>query len=270
MLMLNIQAIPALRDNYIWLIQSVDSAEVLIVDPGEAQPVIDALTEQQLNPVAILNTHYHYDHIDGIAELVDRYQLPVFGPSNAFIPKLSAPLSAASKLAIHPSFPKMDIFDIPGHTAVHIAYHFDNKLFCGDTLFAAGCGKLLGGTAEQLFNSLQQLINLPVATKIYCGHEYTQDNLQFAKAVEPNNKAILQRIDDVDTLREQGKVTLPTTLALELATNPFLRCDKADVINAAEQFIGAQLDSPLAVFKVLRSWKDRFFVPISRHKKSLS
>jgi hydroxyacylglutathione hydrolase len=268
--MLNIQAIPALRDNYIWLIHAVHSTEVLIVDPGEAQPVIDALTEQQLSPVAILNTHYHYDHIDGIAELVERYQLPVFGPSNAFIPKLSTPLSAGSKLAIHSSFPKMDILDIPGHTAVHIAYHFDDKLFCGDTLFAAGCGKLLGGTAEQLFNALQQLINLPIETKIYCGHEYTQDNLQFAKAVEPNNKAILQRIDVVDILREQGKVTLPSTLALELATNPFLRCDKADIIEAAEQFIGATLDSPLAVFKVLRAWKDRFFVPIVGHKKSPS
>ena len=256
--MLNIQAVPALKDNYIWLIQSVDTAEVLIVDPGEAKPVINMLTEQQLTPVAIINTHYHHDHVDGIAELVAHYQLPVFGPKNAFIPKITTPLSLSRDLSIHPSFPNFQILDIPGHTAIHIAYLIEDMLFCGDTIFSAGCGKLLGGTAEQLFNSLQQLITLPATTNIYCAHEYTQTNLQFAATVEPSNTAIQTRIKDIDVIRKMGKPSLPTTLAMELKTNPFLRCDQPEVIQSAQQFAGYSLDSPLAVFTALRTWKDRF------------
>ena len=255
--MLNIQAVPALIDNYIWLIHSVDSNEVLIVDPGEAEPVINTLTEQDLTPVAILNTHYHYDHVDGIAELVDRYQLPVFGPENTFIPKLSTSLTATNKLTIHPSFPDFEILDIPGHTAAHIAYRVNDQVFCGDTLFASGCGRLLGGSAEQLFTSLQQLSALPADTKIYCGHEYTQSNLKFALKVEPNNIAIKQRIEDSKKLRAARQSTLPTTIAEELATIPFLRCDQAEVIQAVQGFTGTKLTSPLAVFTALRAWKDR-------------
>lgn len=194
--MLNILAVPALVDNYIWLIHSVDNNEVLIVDPGEAQPVINALNEQQLTPVAILNTHYHYDHIDGITELVDRYRLPVYGPANAFIPRLSTSVSATKSLTVHPNFPNFEVLNTPGHTDPHITYRLDNMLFCGDTLFGAGCGRLLGGSAKQLFNSLQQLITLPSDTKIFCSHEYTLANLQFALAIEPDNKEIKRRITD--------------------------------------------------------------------------
>lgn len=258
MLMLNIQAIPALIDNYIWLIHAVDSNEVLIVDPGDALPVIKALTEQQLNPVAILNTHYHYDHVDGIAELVEHYQLPVFGPANAFIPKISTTLSASQKVNIHPSFPDFEILDIPGHTAIHIAYLTNDMLFCGDTLFAGSCGKLLGGTAKQLYSSLQQLSTLPAKTKIYCSHEYTLTNLQFALLVEPSNRAIHTRIEETKIIRKQGKSSLPTTLALELKTNPFLRCEQAEIIKSAQQFAGADLTTPLEVFTALRTWRDRF------------
>mgnify|MGYP000008052146 CR=1 FL=1 len=255
--MSNIQAVPALVDNYIWLIHSVDSNEVLIVDPGDATPVINAITEQGLTPVAILITHYHYDHVDGIEDLVERYQLPVYGPANAFIPKLSTVLSATNQLSVHPNFPDFEVLEIPGHTASHIAYRLDNMLFCGDTLFAAGCGRLLGGTAEQLFNSLQQLITLPADTKIYCGHEYTQANLKFASLIEPNNTAIKQRIADTDKLRAAKQPSLPTTIAAELATNPFLRGDQAEVIQAAQHFTGTELPNPLAVFTALRAWKDR-------------
>ncbi len=255
--MLNIQAVPALIDNYIWLIHSMDSKEVLIVDPGDATPVFKAVTEQNLTPVAILITHYHYDHVDGIEELVDRYDLPVFGPPNAFIPRLSRPLSAAKKLTIHPSFPDFEILDIPGHTAHHIAYRVDDMVFCGDTLFAAGCGRLLGGTAEQLFKSLQQLRALPPETKVYCGHEYTQSNLAFASRIEPSNSAIKQRSKDCKRVRAEKQPTVPTTIAAELETNPFLRCDQAEVAHNVQQFTGTELANPLAVFTALRAWKDR-------------
>ncbi|OUR65597.1 hydroxyacylglutathione hydrolase [Methylophaga sp. 42_25_T18] len=255
--MLNIQAVPALIDNYIWLIHSVDSNEIIIVDPGDATPVIKVITEQHLSPVAILNTHYHYDHVDGIAELVDRYQLPVYGPPNSFVPRLSTSLSATDKLSVHPKFPDFEVLEIPGHTATHIAYRVHDMVFCGDTLFASGCGRLLGGTAEQLFNSLQQICSLPTETKIYCGHEYTQSNLKFALKVEPNNIAIKQRIEDSKKLRAANLPTLPTTIAEELTTNPFLRCDQAEVIQAAQRFTGTKLTNPLAVFTALRAWKDR-------------
>jgi hydroxyacylglutathione hydrolase len=257
--MLKVQAIPALTDNYIWLIQAVDSKDVLIVDPGEAEPVIKALTEQHLKPIAILNTHYHHDHVDGISPLVEQYQLPVFGPENAFIPKITNTLTAPQKVTIQPDFPDFEILNIPGHTAIHIAYLVNGMLFCGDTLFAGGCGKLLGGTAKQLYQSLQQLKNLPKDTQIYCSHEYTLTNLQFALLVEPNNTAIKTRIEDVKTLVKQNKISLPTTLKLEFETNPFLRCEQPEVIQSAQQFAGTKLTSPVMVFTALRAWRDRFW-----------
>ncbi|OUR73843.1 hydroxyacylglutathione hydrolase [Methylophaga sp. 41_12_T18] len=256
--MLSIQAVPALTDNYIWLIKSEDTDDVIIIDPGESAPVISVLNEQHLTPVAILNTHYHYDHIDGIAALVERYQLPVFGPKNSFIPKLTHPLEECQQLTIHPSFPDFKIINIPGHTAQHIGYLVDGMLFCGDTLFAAGCGRLLGGTAAQLFHSLQQICQLPRTTKIFCSHEYTLANLQFALTLEPNNAAINQRILTTEKLRHLNQPSLPTTLELEFETNPFLRCDHHDVIHAAESFCTQTLTNPLDVFTVIRAWKDSF------------
>lgn len=268
MYMLNIQAIPALQDNYIWLIHCVDTAKAIIVDPSEAAPVIKTLRDNQLTPVAILITHYHYDHVDGIAELVQQYQIPVYGPDNAFIPHITNTVSVGSNLTIHPSFPAFSILDIPGHTAIHIGYLLQDMLFCGDTLFAAGCGKLLGGTAKQLFSSIQQLSLLPSETKLFCGHEYTQANLSFALAIEPNNPVIKQRIEETTKMQLANKPSLPTTLKLELESNPYLRCDHPDVIQAAQQFAGCELTTPLAVFTALRTWKDRFLIPYYQHKKT--
>lgn len=167
-------------------------------------------------------------------------------------------MSASQKVNIHPSFPDFEILDIPGHTAIHIAYLTNDMLFCGDTLFAGSCGKLLGGTAKQLYSSLQQLSTLPAKTKIYCSHEYTLTNLQFALLVEPSNRAIHTRIEETKIIRKQGKSSLPTTLALELKTNPFLRCEQAEIIKSAQQFAGADLTTPLEVFTALRTWRDRF------------
>lgn len=256
--MLTIQAIPALGDNlnYIWLIQPTDKNTVLIVDPGEAKPVIVALTAQNLNPIAILNTHRHWDHVDGIAELVEHYDLPVYGPKNETIPCRTDPLTAADTLTL-PDFPPITILDIPGHTEGHIAYLMEGHLFCGDTLFGAGCGRLLGGTARQLYHSLQQIMTLPMATKIYCGHEYTADNLRFAATIEPNNIDIAQRIIDTQALNQQNKPTLPSMLELETHTNPFLRCHHPEVKQAVESYADKILTNSFAVFSMLRDWKTR-------------
>ena len=254
--MLTIQAIPALGDNlnYIWLIQPTDKNTVLIVDPGEAAPVIAKLTEQNLQPVAILITHHHWDHTDGITELVNRYDLPVYGPRNEPIPCRTDPLTAADTLIL-PGFPPITILDIPGHTEGHIAYLMEGNLFCGDTLFGAGCGRLLGGTANQLYHSLQQIMMLPMTTKIYCGHEYTADNLRFATMVEPNNADIAQRMHDTQVLRQQNKPTPPCTLELEARTNPFLRCYTSEIKESVEAHANQTFVDPLSVFTSLREWK---------------
>jgi len=256
--MLTIQAVPAFNDNYIWFIQAPNSKNLLIVDPGDARPVIEAIEQQQLNPLALLITHHHSDHIAGIHDLVNYYDIPVYGPKSEAIPDLTYPLTACDDLIINAAFPTITVLDVPGHTSGHIAFLIDGSLFCGDTLFGAGCGRLLGGTAKQLHASLQLIANLPQQTKIFCAHEYTQANLRFAAVVEPNNTKIRQRILDTDALLMNDGSSLPSSLALELQTNPFLRSRQPDVIQAAEQFAGQQLHDPEAVFTALRSWKDQF------------
>lgn len=256
--MLTIQAVPAFNDNYIWFIQEPDSKKLLIVDPGDAGPVIHAIEQQQLNPVALLITHHHSDHIAGISELVNYYDIPVYGPKSEAIPYLTHPLSACDNLMINTVFPPLTVLDVPGHTYGHIAFLIDGNLFCGDTLFGAGCGRLLGGTAKQLHASLQLIATLPEQTRICCAHEYTQANLRFAARVEPNNTEIRQRIVETNALVMNGKPSLPSSLTLELKTNPFLRCQQPDVIQAAQHFSGHQLHSSEAVFTSLRLWKDQF------------
>jgi len=249
--MLTIRAVPAFQDNYIWLIQAVNSKDILIVDPGDAEPVIAVVQQHQLKPVAILITHHHADHIGGIDKLVAKYNIPVYDSNNSFI-------NTNNLLAAKESFPDISILAVAGHTADHIAFLIDNNLFCGDTLFGAGCGRLLGGTADQLFNSLALLAKLPPDTNIYCAHEYTLANLAFAVMVEPNNSTIQQRIKETQLLRQQGKPSLPSTIELELKTNPFLRCDFESVKQAVEKKYGQQLGSPQQVFTMLRKWKDNF------------
>ncbi|MCL4138894.1 UNVERIFIED_CONTAM: hypothetical protein GTU68_050719 [Idotea baltica] len=167
-------------------------------------------------------------------------------------------LSATENLIVHPDFPPLHVLAVPGHTKGHIAYYIDDCLFCGDTLFSAGCGRLLGGTAAQLLSSLETLSQLPLATKIYCTHEYTEANLRFANTTELDNVDILQRQQTVSRLRQSKQASLPSNLALELKTNPFLRCHHPDVINSAEQYAGQPLNTKLAVFTALRQWKDHF------------
>lgn len=256
--MLKIHAIPAFNDNYIWLIQAANSQNVLIVDPGDAKPVFDAIEQYQLKPTALLITHGCHDHIDGITSIIEQYQIPVYGSAIEAIPHLSHPVTENNQLHINNDFPAINILELPGHTKEHIAFLIDDNVFCGDTLFGAGCGRLHTGTAKQLYNSLQKIAQRPDETKIYCAHEYTQDNLRFAAVVEPDNVAIKQRIKDTQQLRQKEMPSLPSNLALERATNPFLRCDQADVIRSTEHFAGKALHNSIDVFTALRLWKDQF------------
>jgi len=256
--MLQIHAVQAFSDNYIWLIQSAQNHDVLIVDPGDAGPVIKFVEKNDLQPAAILVTHHHSDHVGGIRRLDDLYDLPVFGPQREHIKTVDTPLYAQADQLLHPSFPHFRIIDTPGHTPGHISYLIEDNLFCGDTIFAGGCGRLLGGTAEQLFESLGKIKQLNDDTKLYCAHEYTLSNLQFALAVDPDNSALVERFTKTEALREQQIATVPSLLSEEKMTNPFLRCDTAEIKQAAEAYAGQPLDTPLAVFKVLRAWKDEF------------
>lgn len=255
---MKVHAVPAFNDNYIWLIESDHSRQAMIVDPGDAEPVIAALQQYQLEPVAILITHHHYDHVGGIEQLTRRYPIPVYGPAGENIIGITHKVSTCEQSQLHEQFAPATILETPGHTEGHISYLIEDGLFCGDTLFAGGCGRLLGGTAEQLFNSLNRIARLPATTRVFCAHEYTQANLKFAAAADPDNTALQQRTKAVTQQRKQQQATVPSYLKDELITNPFLRCDNADIKHQVEQHCGHTLDNPLAVFTELRRWKDQF------------
>jgi hydroxyacylglutathione hydrolase len=225
-----VTAIPALSDNYIWAIIHQDKA--VIVDPGEAEPVERFLKQHHLSLAGILLTHHHWDHTNGAAALHQRYHVPVFGPAEDHIPSVTHALRDGDSVKI-PDFPIVwRVMAIPGHTLGHVAYYADGMLFCGDTLFSAGCGRLFEGTAQQMYDSLSQLAALPCNTRVYCGHEYTVKNLQFAQTVEPENTRIVTRLEEVQALRNQQLPSLPSTIKIELETNPFLRCDSPEVFAA--------------------------------------
>jgi hydroxyacylglutathione hydrolase len=256
MSLFTVHTIPTLKDNYVWLLQASNTQSVIVVDPGDAAPVLAYIEAHDLIPVALLITHHHYDHVDGILPFLQSYDVPVFGPKKELIPAMTHALSTTQNLQVHRDFPAFRVLELPGHTKGHLAYLTDDCLFCGDTLFSAGCGRLLGGTAAQLFSSLEAISQLPLTTKIYCTHEYTEANLRFANAIEPDNTDILQRQQDVSRLRQNNQPSLPSSLALELKTNPFLRCHHPSVIKRAEQFSAQRLFNELAVFTALRQWKD--------------
>lgn len=263
--MTQVTAIPIFRDNYVWLVPAGDrrNSTVVIVDPGDAPPVLRFLQEKRLRPLAILITHQCYDHVDGIDEIIRDCPIPVYGPARERIPHMSHPLSEGDEIAFGATT-RFDVIDVPGHTAGHIAYYqkATGSLFCGDTLFAAGCGRLHTGLYDAMFRSLQKIAALPDETLNYCAHEYTIANLRFARRVEPDNGEIRVRMEAAQAMRERGEITIPSTLAYEKKTNPFLRCHIPAVAAAARGYatrIGtADPKTPSEVFRLIRHWKDNF------------
>lgn len=254
----HITPIPAFHDNYIWMILHPVARQAVIVDPGDAKPVINILKKQQLQLAAIFITHHHWDHTHGIMELSQFQQVPIYGPLNEPVSPCDYPLAQDDHINLQSLEFSFRVLDIPGHTQGHIAYVGLGGVFCGDTLFTGGCGRLFEGSAEQLHQSLCQLAALPPETLVYCGHEYTEKNLQFACEVEPENPALLKRLAEVQQLRSQNKPTVPAPLAEELETNPFLRCHLPTVQIAVEAQCGHKLSTPVEVFAELRKWKDIF------------
>jgi hydroxyacylglutathione hydrolase len=259
--MIQIEALPAFTDNYLWLLQDPQRQHCAIVDPGDAQPVLQWLaTNPDWQLTDILVTHHHADHVGGVASLKAATGARVWGPALENIPQRDVALEDNQHIRILGL--DWQVMHVPGHTLGHIAYyHADAQqplLLCGDTLFAAGCGRLFEGTAEQMHHSLSRLAALPDQTLVYCTHEYTLSNLRFACAVEPQNQAISQRFAEVSQLREKNLISLPTTIAREKATNPFLRSDNPAVQAVAAQRSGEKNLSAVAVFAAIRGWKDQF------------
>jgi hydroxyacylglutathione hydrolase len=263
---LTVLNVPAFADNYLWLLH--DGTRAAVVDPGDAAPVLAALKAQHLTLTAILLTHHHSDHTGGVAELLLHYAVPVFGPRKEAITAITSPLSEGDVVDVPGLDLTLDVLDVPGHTKGHIAYvrravvdQADSApwLFCGDTLFAGGCGRLFEGTPAQMISSLGKLAALPDATRVYCAHEYTLSNLRFASAVEPDNVALQRRVGVETEKRAQGQATVPSTIALEKATNPFLRFEEPEIVG---QLIAAGKLSAGApgeqAFAALRQWKNTF------------
>ena len=244
--------LPAFSDNYLWLLH--DGLHAVVVDPGAAAPVRDFLDRQGLRLVAILLTHHHQDHVGGVAELA-RGGLPVFGPAGEAIAGVTPTLREGEVVEVAELGLRFAVIEVPGHTRGHIAYFGHGHLFCGDTLFSAGWGRLFEGSAEQMHASLGKLAALPDHTAVHCAHEYTLANLRFARAAEPDNPARDQYAERCQTLREAGRTTLPSSIGLEKAINPFLRCHLPGLRGALG--IGPEA-SPVEVFAALRAWKDRF------------
>ncbi len=252
--------IPAFSDNYIWALHDADSNDFAVVDPGDAIPVIDYARLNGLKLSQILVTHHHADHTGGIQELCSLYQPHVTGPEPSGISGIDQFAHEGDSFQLFGQH--WVVFEVPGHTLDHIAYYSDTSdpgiLFCGDTLFAAGCGRLFEGTAEMMSQSLSKFVSLPATTNVFCTHEYTMANLRFALEVEKDNEALQERWLEEQSKRDADKPTLPSTIERELSTNPFLRCNQPSVIAKVSAQCNKQLDDPVDTFAALRSWKDSY------------
>lgn len=252
--MIEIVTIPAFSDNYIWMLR--DDKNAVVVDPGDAKPVITYLQTHKLNLCAILITHRHNDHIGGISKLREVYNTRVYGPRSESIPQITHYLGEGGHLEIEELGMHFDIMSVPGHVPEHIAYIGNGMLFCGDVLFGCCCGKMFIGTPEELNHSLHRLADLPAETKVYCAHEYTEFGIRFALQCEPNNFQLQQRQRDAHALRINNRPTIPSTIGLEKATNPYLRCAEQEIISSIVQHF--KLPSPpkseVAIFNYLSKW----------------
>lgn len=260
---ISVHPLPAFQDNYLWVIHN--GRHAVVVDPGDATPVLDYLAAYDLQLVAIICTHHHADHVGGVEHLLDvlhlRGKIPVYGPANERIPARSQALREGDRIVVPFLDITLEVLDVPGHTAGHIAYFGHGLLFCGDTLFSCGCGRLFEGTAEQMTTSLAKLKSLPPQTKVFCAHEYTMANIKFAEAVEPDNADLKLRKAFSAAKRHRNLPTVPSTIQLELATNPFLRWDQPTVQAAATARLNRDIGPtppPALVFGAIREWKDNF------------
>ncbi|RUO40759.1 hydroxyacylglutathione hydrolase [Pseudidiomarina aestuarii] len=235
-----VTALPAFTDNYIWLARELDSQHVVVVDPGDEKPVLDYLQAHQLTLSAILITHHHWDHTDGLLPLLEHFDVPVYGPVNPKIQGVTERVQDGDRVSVPGLDEPMHVIETPGHTLDHISFYNTTAVFCGDTLFAAGCGRMFEGNPEQYYQSLQRLGELPADTKVYCAHEYTAANVKFAAAAEPNNTSLREFAQWVTAQRQQNQITLPTTIEQEWQINPFLRAQS------------------VAEFAQRRQWKDKF------------
>jgi hydroxyacylglutathione hydrolase len=253
---LEVIPIPAFRDNYIWLLRRAGHA--VVVDPGDAAPVLAVLAKLRLKLEAILVTHHHDDHIGGVTALARSFPAPVYAPRKG---QYSFPHHAVSEgdfvalesLGIH-----LQVMETPGHTLDHVVYYGANSLFCGDTLFSCGCGRLFEGSCEQLYGSLQRLAALPPNTQVFCAHEYTAENIRFALELDPENTNLAQRKHEVERCLADGRPSLPSNMAQECATNPFLRCDSPAIQSAAMAMTSLEDNQPASVFCAIRKLKNSF------------
>lgn len=255
--MLSVTPIPAFNDNYIWMLRQDSRPEVCVVDPGDAAPVLEVLEREGLTLACILITHHHHDHTGGLAELVERYAPHVIGPRNPDIEAINERVGEGDEVRVLGRL--FEVFEVPGHTLDHIAFFTPGipaLLFCGDTLFSAGCGRLFEGTPEQMHGSLSRLNTLPEDTLVFAAHEYTESNLLFAAAADPHNNDIQRAIAECRRVRELERPTLPSSIGRERQINPFLRCHTSGVQQAASA--RGDAGSELATFAILRSWKDMF------------
>ncbi len=254
---MNIIPIPALSDNYIWLLFNPHTNHAWIVDPGESAPVLRELKQRHLQLQGIFITHHHHDHSGGTKELKQHFpHIKVYASKQSTLPFITHPLQEGEMVSCDDI--ELKALAIPGHTLDHTAFYNADMVFCGDTLFSFGCGRVFEGTPAQMYHSLAKLKNLNPHTKIYCGHEYTRANLQFAKAVLPNNPFIIEKLIEIEKLRAENSPTLPSVLKQELLLNPFLRCEDPIIIQAAEKHSNTTLKDPAEVFATLRAWKNSF------------
>ncbi len=254
--MIKVTPVPAFRDNYIWVLH--DDTDAVAVDPGDAAPLEDYLTREGLTLAAILVTHHHADHVGGLPALTARRAIPVYGPQREQIDGLTQRLIEGDEVRIGKPGLHFRVIEIPGHTAGHIAYVGAGMVLCGDTLFACGCGRLFEGTPAQMHDSLAKLAALPGDTRVYCTHEYTLANIRFARAVEPESSALAAREQHEQAKRTAGMPTLPSTIALERATNPFLRSHEPAVVASAVRRSGHMPRDAVETFAILREWKNQF------------
>ena len=253
---MNILPLPAFTDNYIWLIE--ENGKASVVDPGDAKVVDSYLKENGLKLENILITHHHYDHTGGVEQLKESYECNVYGPYDSPFKGVEIKLKENDEISIHGC--SFKIIEVPGHTLDHIAYYSEeqNVLFCGDTLFSGGCGRIFEGTPSQMYESLSKLSVLDLSTKIYCTHEYTLSNLTFALKVEPNNDDLKKYFEEVSTLRDSNKMSLPSSISLENKINPFLRTSIEEVKANAEDYANKKDLQPVEVLATIRDWKDNF------------